>query len=570
MKALDWLVLLVTIGGITVYGYRRVHRAQDLNTYFHDQSLRWPTIGLSIMATQASAITFLSMPGQGYEDGLRFVQFYFGLPLAMIAISAFFVPIYQRLRVRTAYEYLEHRFDARVRYFGALSFLLQRGLATGVSIYAPAIILSSILHWPLALTNLGIGIIVTTYTVMGGTQVVSETQKQQMIVMMLGLFLALGMTIARLPDTVSLPNALHLAGALGRVNPVSFDLDFKNRYNFWSGITGGFFLALAYFGTDQSQVQRYLSGKSVTEMRLGLLFNGIFKIPMQFLILLIGAMVFVFYLFVQPPLFWNQAALSRARENPSASTQLDRLQAQHSDAWQARNTAALAYVDALDHENSSLPQRKAALQNAEQKLAAVHSDTSKVVSKSLAGPEMKDTDYVFLEFVLRVLPTGIIGILIAVIMCAAMSSTASELTALGSITMIDLYLRLRKTPVSEERGLFLSKLFTALWGVIAVGFASFAALVDNLIEAVNILGSLFYGTTLGLFLVGFGLRSIRSTPVLISACVAQSVVLALFFVSSLGFLWYNVIGSGIVVGLAPLLQLVLPKPPETRRAGEAA
>jgi Na+/proline symporter len=564
MRALDWLVLLVTIGGITIYGYKRVHRAQDVTGYFHDQSLRWPTIGLSIMATQASAITFLSTPGQGYEDGLRFVQFYFGLPLAMIVISAFFVPIYQRLRIRTAYEYLEHRFDARVRYFGALSFLLQRGLATGVSIYAPAIILSSILGWPLSLTNLGIGIIVTTYTVLGGTQVVSETQKQQMIVMMLGLLLALGMTITSLPHSVSLPKALHLAGALGRINPVSFKLDFESRYNFWSGITGGFFLALAYFGTDQSQVQRYLSGKSVTEMRLGLLFNGIFKIPMQFLILLIGAMVFVFYLFVQPPLFWNQAALTRARENPSAIAQLDQLQAQHTSAWQARNAAALAYVDALDHDQE-LAERKAALQSTEQKLALVHKDAQKLVSKSLDGPEMKDTDYVFLEFVLHTLPTGIIGLLIAVIMCAAMSSTASELSSLASTTTIDLYLRLRKTPISQERGLFLSKLFTALWGAIAIAFASFAALVDNLIEAVNILGSLFYGTMLGLFLVGFGMRSIRSTPVLISACVAQTTVLALFFVSKLGFLWYNVIGSGIVVALAPLLQLVLPTPQETTK-----
>jgi solute:Na+ symporter, SSS family len=559
MKALDWLVLIATIGGITIYGYMRVRRARDASSYFNPQTLSWPTIGLSIMATQASAITFLSTPGQGYDDGLRFVQFYFGLPLAMIVISAVFVPIYQKLRVRTAYEYLEHRFDARVRYFGAISFLIQRGLATGVSIYAPAIILSSILGWSLSLTNFGIGVIVITYTVLGGSEVVSETQKQQMIVMMLGLLLALGLSIANLPESVSLPKALRLAGALDHVNPVSFKLDFENRYNFWSGISGGFFLALSYFGTDQSQVQRYLSGKSVTEMRLGLLFNGFFKIPMQFLILLIGVMVFVSYLFVQPPMFWNQAALARARENTAASAQLEQLQARHSEAWQARKGAALAYADALDQEASALPERKKALQSAEQTLKAVHKDTQQVVSKSLSGPEMKDTDYVFLEFVQRTVPTGLIGVLIAVIMCAAMSSIASELSALGSTTTLDLFMKLRTAPLTEAQGLRWSKLFTALWGVVAIGFASFAALLDNLIEAVNILGSLFYGTTLGLFLVGFGLRWVKATPVLISACIAQTLVLYLYAVTKLGFLWFNVIGSGTVVLLAVLLQAMLPK-----------
>jgi Na+/proline symporter len=486
------------------------------------------------------------------------VQFYFGLPLAMIVISAYFVPMYQRLQVRTAYEYLEHRFDARVRYFGAVSFLLQRGLAAGVSIYAPAIILSTLLHWPLALTNIGIGLVVITYTVLGGTRAVSETQKQQMIIMMLGLLLALALTIMRLPDIVSLPKAVRLAGALGRVNPISFELDLANRYNFWSGISGGFFLALAYFGTDQSQVQRYLSGKSATEMRLGLLFNGMFKIPMQLLILFIGLMVFVYYLFMQPPLFWNHAALEHARAAEPA--QVQQLEQRHEQAFAARRDAALAYVQALDTERGSAEQteHKQSLQRAEQQFAQVHRDAQQLVSKSVAGPEMKDTDYVFLEFVLQTVPKGLIGLLIAVILCAAMSSTSSELSALGSITTIDLVLRLRREPISDSQGLFLSKLFTALWGAIAIGFASFAALVDNLIEAVNILGSLFYGTTLGLFLVGFGMRWISATPVLISAFVAQTCVLVLYFVSSLGFLWYNVVGSAIVVLLSAALQLLQP------------
>jgi Na+/proline symporter len=561
MTWLDWVVLIGTIGTIAVYGSLRVKRASDATTYFHDQSLRWPTIGLSIMATQASAITFLSTPGQGYEDGLRFLQFYFGLPLAMIVISAYFVPMYQRLQVRTAYEYLEHRFDARVRYFGAISFLLQRGLAAGVSIYAPAIILSTLLGWPLSLTNIGIGVVVITYTVLGGTRAVSETQKQQMIIMMLGLFLALALTIMRLPEQVTLPKALRLAGALGRVNPVSFKLDFENRYNFWSGISGGFFLALAYFGTDQSQVQRYLSGKSVTEMRLGLLFNGMFKIPMQFLILFIGLMVFVFYMFVQPPLFWNHAALDRARAGAQAG-ELDQLEQQHAQAFAVRREAALAYVEALDTDstddaNAAQAQHKRSLQQAERKIEQLHAQAQRLVSQNVAGPEMKDTDYVFLEFVLSTVPTGLVGLLIAVILCAAMSSTSSELSALGSITTIDLFLRLRRRPISDEQSLFLSKLFTALWGCIAIGFASFAALVDNLIEAVNILGSLFYGTTLGLFLVGFGMRWIGATPVLISACIAQALVLCLYSVSKLGFLWYNVVGSAVVVLLSAALQLLL-------------
>ena len=552
MTWLDWIVLVSTIAFIAIYGTLRTRRARDMTSYFHDQSLRWPTIGLSIMATQASAITFLSTPGQGYEDGMRFVQFYFGLPLAMIVISAYFVPIYSRLRVRTAYEYLEHRFDVRVRYFGAITFLVQRGLATGVTIYAPAIILSSMFGWSLSATNFGIGVVVTFYTVLGGTQAVSETQKQQMIVMMLGLLLALGLTIARLPDAVSLPNALKLSGALGRMNPISWELQLENRYNFWSGITGGFFLALAYFGTDQSQVQRYLSGKSVTESRLGLLFNGMFKIPMQFLILFIGLMVFVYYLFVQPPLYWNGEALERARR--THATEIDALAAQHGAAFEARKAAALSYVAALDAGGDAAAE-KGALQAAQREVGDVHRATQALMRRALPGAEVNDTDYVFLGFVRQNVPAGLVGLLIAVILCAAMSSTSSELSALGSITTLDLYQRMSGKELSPERGLFLSKLFTLLWGALAIGFASFAALVDNLIEAVNILGSLFYGTTLGLFLVGFALPRVRAGAVLIAACVAQSLVLLLYFVSKLGFLWYNVVGSLTVVLLSLLLQL---------------
>jgi solute:Na+ symporter, SSS family len=551
---LDWTVLVGTIAFIVIYGTVRTRNVRDVDSYFRgDPTLRWPTIGLSIMATQASAITFLSTPGQGYEDGMRFVQFYFGLPLAMIVICAVFIPIYHRLKVFTAYEYLEHRFDVRVRYLGALLFLIQRGLATGVTVYAPAIILSSILGWSLQATNIGIGVVVIFYTVLGGTQAVSQTQKQQMVVMLLGMLVALVLIVLRLPAEVSLPNAVRVAGALERMNPVSFELDFKNRYNFWSGITGGFFLALAYFGTDQSQVQRYLSGKSLTEIRLGLLFNGMFKVPMQCVILFSGVMVFVFYVFTAPPLFFNASVLDQVA-NTAQAPALHALEQRHQQVFATQRTAALGYVHALD-SGADAAQPKAALQRAALATGQVRNEAKTLIARALPSAELKDTDYVFLGFVLHYLPSGLVGLLVAVIMCAAMSSIASELTALGSTTTLDLYQRLLRKPLTPQRSLLMSKLFTGMWGVLAVAFAGFAALLDNLIEAVNILGSLFYGTMLGLFLVGFFLRFVRATSVLVAALISQALVLALFFTSNLGFLWYNVVGSACVVGLAVLFQL---------------
>lgn len=556
MSLIDWIVMAGTIAFIAIYGAWRTRGAQDVETYFRGgHSLSWPTIGLSIMATQASAITFLSTPGQAFEDGLRFVQFYFGLPLAMVLIAAVFVPIYHRLNVYTAYEYLEHRFDVRVRYFGAVLFLIQRGLATGVTIYAPSIILSSLLGWSLQATNAGMGIVVILYTVLGGTRAVSETQKQQMVVMMGGMILALVLIVWRLPEGVSLPRAVKLAGALDRMNAVSFDLDFANRYNFWSGITGGFFLALAYFGTDQSQVQRYLSGRSIAEMRLGLLFNGMFKVPMQFIILFSGAMVFVFYLFTQPPLFFNTPVLDRVAATRYAG-ELTALEAEYSRAFERQREAALGYVAALDAD-SGVEAKRQELRAAARDTVQARAQAKELIAKAVPEAELKDTDYVFLGFVIGFVPKGLVGILIAVILCAAMSSIASELTALGSTTMLDLYQRLFGKPATEARGLLISKGFTALWGVLAVAFASFAALLDNLIEAVNILGSLFYGTMLGLFLVGFFIRKITSTPVLVAGCLAEAVVLGLFVASDLGFLWYNVVGAACVVAFALVLQPVL-------------
>jgi Na+/proline symporter len=559
VSGLDWVVLVATIAFIVVYGAWKTRGVEDMEGYFRGgNTLRWPTIGLSIMATQASAITFLSTPGQAFEDGMRFVQFYFGLPLAMVVISAVFVPLYYRLKVYTAYEVLEHRFDVRVRTLGALLFLIQRGLAAGITIYAPAIILSSLFGWQLHLTNLAIGAAVIVYTVSGGTRAVSQTQRQQMIVMLTGMAVAGVVVFLRLPEGVSLPAALDLAGALDRMNVVSFDLDLDSRYNFWSGITGGFFLALSYFGTDQSQVQRYLSGRSLTESRLGLIFNGMFKIPMQFCILLIGVLVFVFYLFTPPPIFFNTPALARVEKTTHAGELRD-LQGRWNQAFEARRAAAAAYVSVRGQGDDAVAAARAELRGAAAHAAELRREAKDLIARALPRAETKDADYVFLGFVLGFVPSGLVGLLIAVILCAAMSSTASELAALGSTTTVDLYKRLFDRGGSPRADLVASKLFTVMWGAVAVAFASFASLLDNLIQAVNILGSIFYGTVLGLFVVAFFVRRVTATPVLIAALVAQAVVIGLFLGSDLGFLWYNVVGCGIVVGVSWVLEVLRPR-----------
>lgn len=560
LAALDWLVLLGTITAIVLYGAWRSRGLRDVNSFVRGDALKWPTIGLSIMATQASAITFISTPGQGFADGMRFVQFYLGLPIAMIVISAVFVPVYYRLKVRTAYEYLEHRFDARVRLFGGVLFLIGRGLATGITIYAPSIILSQILGWPLHATIWAMGLVVVVYTVAGGTRAVSITQKQQMIVMLSGLAVAAVVVIVRLPDNVSVGDAVQVAGALGRVNPVSFELDFASRYNFWSGLTGGFFLALSYFGTDQSQVQRYLSGSSVTESRLGLLFNGIFKVPMQFLILFIGVMVFVFYIFTRPPMHFDQPTLARVAASRGA--EVAALEARHDAAFADRRDAALAFIGARGTGQEAAA--RTALVDAEHRFDAVHDDAKKLIEQALPGAETRDTDYVFLSFVLEHLPVGLVGLLIAVILCAAMSAVASGLIALGVTTTVDFYLRIRQAlgrpPASAKHDLRVSQAATIGWAIIAIGFASVASLFANLIEAVNILGSIFYGTILGLFVVAFFVKRVTATPVLIGAVVAQALVIALFVASDLGFLWYNVIGCAAVVAVSLVMQVFWEKP----------
>ncbi len=548
MSALDWLVLFGTLSTIVAYGVWKTRLPQGSATFMHGgYADNWATIGLSVMATQASAITFLSTPGQAYTDGMRFLQFYFGLPLAMVVLSIAFVPRFYGLRVVTAYEYLETRFDRKTRQLAAFLFLVQRGLSAGITIYAPAIVLSTVLGWSLSLTCVSIGALVILYTVSGGTRAVSQTQKHQMVVMMGGMVVAFVVVVLQLPREISFGRAVGLAGTLGKMNVVDFSPRLDSRYTFWSGITGGFFLAMSYFGTDQSQVQRYLSGRSITESRLGLLFNGLFKVPMQFLILFVGVMVFVFHQFQPAPIFFNQAALDAAHRAPRAG-ELRALEAQHAALF-VRKQAAIARLEtALDRHDGAAEQAAAeSVRAAESETQAVRNQAHAVIAASLPRDPGNDTDYIFISFVMRNLPRGLVGLLLAVILCAAMSSTASELTALGATTLVDFYRRSVRPDASDRHYLRVAQLFTAAWGVLAVLFAAFASLVDNLIQAVNILGSLFYGTILGLFLVAFFFARVGATPAFIAALLSETVVIAVWLTTGVGFLWFNVIGCAIVI-----------------------
>ncbi|MFY1826852.1 sodium:solute symporter [Myxococcus fulvus] len=564
MTLLDWGVLVGTIVFIVAWGMWKSRGAKNTEEYLRGaRELKWPTIGLAVMATQASAITFLSVPGQAYEDGMRFVQFYFGLPFAMILISAVFVPIYYRLNVITAYQYLESRFDLKTRLFGAFLFLVQRGLAAGITIYAPSIILSTILGWALEPTVVAMGALVILYTVTGGSNAVSQTQKQQMVVMMGGMVVAALVILWRLPSHVSFGDAVDVAGAFGRMNVVSFDFNVQDRYNFWSGLTGGFFLALSYFGTDQSQVGRYLTGRSITESRLGLLFNGVLKIPMQFLILFVGILVFVFYQFSTPPLLFNETLGERMRGSGQAA-EYAALETKWEQVQSSKRAQVEQYLSAGDE--ASRTGVREALRAAAGEASQVRKDAKALVTRALPGAETKDSDYIFIGFVKRWLPSGLFGLLIAVILSAAMSSIASELNALGATTTVDFYRRVFRPEASDRHVLIASKLFTVFWGLVAVGFATFASLLDNLIQAVNILGSIFYGTVLGIFLVAFFLKFVRGHAVFTAAVISQATVIGLFMLSDIGYLWYNVIGCALVVVLSLVAQLVLPRGPEAAPA----
>ena len=566
MSFWDWVILFSTLLAIVGYGVYKTYGEKDMESYIRGTgSMNWWTIGLSIMATQASAITFLSTPGQAYEDGMRFIQFYFGLPLAMIILSVTFLPIYYRLKVYTAYEFLEERFDLKTRTLAAFLFLIQRGLAAGITIYAPAIILSTLLGWNLTFTNVFIGVLVIIYTVSGGTKAVSITQKQQMAVMMGGMILAGILVIKMLP--VNFSEALHVAGKMDKLNIVNFELNLSDRYNFWSGMTAALFLFMSYFGTDQSQVQRYLSGSSLTQSRMGLMMNGLLKVPMQFVILFIGVMVFVFYQFFQPPVVFNKVQTEQL-ESSAYREDYMLLQEEFSQVFQEKNLHILSLLQAVEsNDESGVADAKDKIKEQMVNQEKVRSEVKDLIVKNNPAAETRDTDYVFMRFVMDYLPTGVVGLLFAVIFSAAMSSTASELNALGATSTMDIYKRSIATKGSQYHYLVSSKVFTAIWGIFAILFATYATLFENLIQAVNLLGSLFYGTILGIFVVGFYMKWVRGNAVFIAAFIAEAIVLLIHYKNestflgvdiSIGFLWYNVIGCLLVMFFSAILQVVLP------------
>ena len=554
MNRLDYLVLIATILAIPLYGLWRTRGSASLGQYLKgDASIRWATIGLSVLATQAGPITFLSMPGQAYESGIGFIQNYFGQPLALIFVCAVFVPIYQRLKVYTAYQYLGERFDRKTQLLGAFLFLIQRGIAAGITIYAPAIILSALLGWRLNLTIWLAGGLVIIYTVIGGTKIVSITQRYQMIVILVGMAIAFAVAVYRLSPDLSFQNTLSVAGSMGKLEAVNFSVDPHKRYTFWSGLIGGFFLALSYFGADQSQVQRYIAGGSLKESRLGLLFNAVVKVPMQFFILLLGAIVFMFYQFEKPPAYFNQPAYQRAMQSGYAP-QLTQLQTQCDDVFAQKRAA----IRALSTVSSS--ERDAAMNNIRKLDAEAHAlrdQTKAILVQAGVDPKSKESDYVFITFILQQMPHGVVGLLIAVILCATMSAMAATLNALGSTTAIDFYRPLIRPNASDHHYVIAAQALTAAWGLIAIGVASFASLVENLIEAGNILGSVFYGSILGLFLTAFFIRRVTGSAVFFAALIAQTLVFILFATTNIGYLWYNFIGCAAVLILAPILQQTL-------------
>jgi Na+/proline symporter len=563
MNYVDWIVLGSTLIFIVGYGVWKTRGSQNIEGYLlSNKSMKWGTIGLSIMATQASAITFLSTPGQAYTDGMGFVQFYFGLPIAVVLVCATLVPIYHKLRVYTAYEYLEGRFDLKTRLFTSALFMISRGLAAGITIYAPAIILSTIMELPLNVTILIIGVLVIIYTVSGGTSAVSQTHKQQMAVILIGMVVAFFMLIHLLPDSVSMGKVFALAGHMGKMEVVDFSLDLSNRYTIWSGIFAGVVLHASYFGADQSQVQRYLGGASVTESRIGLLLNGLVKVPMQFFILLVGVMLFVFYQFEKPPVFFNEQQVSNIKDGEYAED-FYTLDQQHQEIFIEKRDKIEQLASALDgRQQNEIDVLSEQVRQLEQESKEVHKQVVELIAANDPEAETKDADYIFIGFVTKYLPHGIIGLLLAVIFSAAMSSTSSELNALASTTIIDYYKRLVRQEASDEHYLIASKMFTAMWGVLAILFALFSSLVDNLIQAVNILGSLFYGVILGIFVLAFVFKYVKSNAVFLAAILGECLVVILWLLSEnevikLSYLWLNLVGCLLVVGLGILFQFLV-------------
>jgi len=565
MQLIDWIVLTVTLLFIVIYGVWKTRGSKNVEDYIlGSNETPWYTVGLSVMATQASAITFLSTPGQAYHDGMGFLQFYFGLPIAMVVICLTFIPIYHKYKVFTAYEYLEKRFDLKTRSLAAILFLFQRGLGTGLTIYAPAIILSALLGWNLTLMNIIIGVLVIIYTVSGGTKAVNVTQKQQMFVIMSGMIITFFLILHFLPNDMTFTSALHIAGANDKMNIVDFSFDPEEKYTIWSGITGGFFLALAYFGTDQSQVGRYLSGKSVRESQMGLIMNGILKVPMQFFILLTGVMVFVFFQFNPVPLNFNpnnKTIVEKSAYKKEYHILEKKLEALSED----KKVINLLYIDQLnqDYDNPILRKELIGLSSKEKDL---RDRAKEIILKADSNSETNDKDYVFFHFILNYLPKGLIGLLLAVIISAAMSSTASGLNALASTTAIDIYKRNLKEEKSEKHYVNATKFFTLFWGIVAILFASIGTLFENLIQLVNIVGSIFYGTVLGIFLVGFYVKYVQAKAVFYSAVISQTTIFIIYYYAififpsgeeKLGYLWLNFIGAMLTIILSLIIQAMV-------------
>jgi SSS family solute:Na+ symporter len=560
MNSLDWVVLFGTIAFIVVYGIWKTRKTQTVEGYLRgDDKMRWWMIGVSIMATQASAVTFLSTPGQAIEDGMRFIQFYFGLPLAMVIISVTMVPIYYRLKVYTAYEYLETRFDLKTRTLAAVLFLMLRGLSAGITLFAPALVLSTILEWPISVTTIMIGTLVIMYVVSGGTKAVSITQRQQMTVIISGMVLAGVLAYTMLPEQMSFGDTVQIAGEMGKLNIVNLEFNLNDRYNIWSGLIAGMFLSLSYFGTDQSQVSRYLGGASITESRLGLLFNGLLKIPMQFMILFIGVLVYVFYLFNQPPVFHNQVLKERAMKTEMA-VPLEKLDNAYNELYAEKRKAVDALTQAIQNDDrpkiEETSETVKALQGREYLL---RDSVKRTIAVAIPGAKTQDRDYIFLNFVLTHLPHGIIGLLLAVMFSAAMSSMASELNALASTTSVDIYKRSIKPNADPVHFLNASRYFTVLWALLAMTFAMLASFAENLIQFVNIVGSLFYGTILGIFLTAFYIKRVSGTPVFIAALLSEAIVFYCHFFSDVAYLLYNIIGCFAVIILSLLFEAFRPK-----------
>ncbi len=560
MRPLDWLVLGGTLTGIVAYGLYKGRGSDTMNKYLlAGRTMPWYAMALSIMATQASAITFISTTGQAYVDGMRFVQFYFGMPIAMVILCATAVPLFHRANVYTAYEFLEKRFDAKTRALASAVFLIQRGLAVGLSLYAPAIVLAVIFGWPDRITTLVMGALITIYTVTGGIKAVTWTDVQQMIIIFCGLVVAFFMIVHMLPRDVSFTDAVYLAGATGKLNAVDLKFDLNNRYNLWSGLIGGCFLALSYFGCDQSQVQRYLTGKSIAQSKLSLLFTAMAKIPMQFGILFVGAMVFVFFLFERPPLLFQSVAMHEL-ESPARATQYEPIGTKFAQAFERRKQAAIALAEARRmHDDGRRTELLGQYRQAQQEINDARAQGVKLYVNTGGEKAFNDTNYIFLSFVTHYLPAGVVGLLIAVIFAAAMSSSSGEVNSLATVTVIDIYKRHIRPEATDRHYLWVSRLATAFWASYAVFFAQYAKKLGSLIEAVNLLGSLFYGSLLGVFVLAFWFRRVSGTGAFIGMLVGEAAIFWAFWRTDISFLWYNVIGCVVVIVTGVVISSVWPE-----------